>query len=253
MTLRSTDLIWAEWPAPANVRAFCTTRGAGVSSGPYAGLNLGTHVGDDPAAVAANRARLQAFVPGPIQWLDQVHGTAVAAYAPEQLPAADACFALAPAQPCTVMTADCLPVVVCTRAGTAVGVAHAGWRGLCAGVIEALVARIAAEARTAPQDCLAWLGPAIGPEAFEVGQDVVDAFAAAAAPTERSTTAKAFVAIGMRDKYLADIYALARLRLSRAGVTEVYGGGLCTVGDERLYSYRRDGVTGRMATVVWLD
>jgi len=263
-----------EWPAPARVRALSTTRQGGVSSGPYGlagdaagGLNLGLHVGDEPAAVAANRARLAAALPGTPRWLDQVHGCGVvtagsaeadgaegtdgSAAAP---PRADACISTEAGQVCAVMTADCLPVLLCDRAGTVVGAAHAGWRGLCAGVIEATVARMAARAG-AGSGWLAWLGPAIGPAAFEVGAEVRDAFlaeAAAAGRGEQDSVDVAFRA-GAPGKYFADIYALARLRLARAGCTEVYGGDACTVSDaRRFYSYRRDGVTGRMATLVWL-
>ncbi|WP_316153496.1 peptidoglycan editing factor PgeF [Cupriavidus sp. BIC8F] len=253
-----------DWPAPARVRALSTTRQGGVSKGPYGlaggapgGLNLGTHVGDDPADVARNRARLAACLPSMPQWLEQVHGCAVATVdhvaAPgAPVPQADASLAAAPGHVCAVMTADCLPVLLCDAQGTVVGAAHAGWRGLCSGVIEATLSRMQAAAGAGAPRWLAWLGPAIGPDAFEVGAEVRDAFLAQARADEQAAVAAAFRA-GAPGKYLADIYALARMRLARAGCTEVYGGDACTVAEAgRFYSYRRDGVTGRMASLVWL-
>jgi YfiH family protein len=253
-----------DWPAPASVRALSTTRQGGVSSGPYGlaggapgGLNLGTHVGDHAADVARNRERLAACLPSMPQWLEQVHGCAVATVdhvaAPgAPVPQADASLAAAPGHVCAVMTADCLPVLLCDAQGSVVGAAHAGWRGLCHGVIEATLARMQAAAGGGAARWLAWLGPAIGPDAFEVGAEVREAFLAQARPDEQAAVAAAFRA-GAADKYFADIYALARTRLVRAGCTEVYGGDACTVTDaDRFYSYRRDGVTGRMASLVWL-
>jgi len=253
-----------DWPAPARVCALSTTRQGGVSKGPYGlaggapgGLNLGTHVGDDAADVARNRARLAACLPSMPQWLEQVHGCAVATVdhvaAPSApVPQADASLALASGHVCAVMTADCLPVLLCDAQGTVVGAAHAGWRGLCSGVIEATLSRMQAAAGAGAPRWLAWLGPAIGPDAFEVGAEVRDAFLAQARADEQAAVAAAFRA-GAPGKYLADIYALARTRLARAGCTEVYGGDACTVGEAgRFYSYRRDGVTGRMASLVWL-
>lgn len=236
------ELILPDWPAPANVRACTTTRQGGVSAGPYASLNLGDHVGDDPAHVTENRARLRRELALPAEplWLTQVHGIAVAE---GQGGCADASVAFAPGTVCTVMTADCLPLLLCDRAGTAVAAVHAGWRGLLAGVIEAAVARL----RIPAAELLVWLGPAIGPQSFEVGEEVRTAFMA-----EDAAAAAAFrPAPGGR--WLADLYALARLRLARCGITAVYGGGLCTFSDAaRFYSYRRDGVTGRMASLIWL-
>ncbi|OHX10372.1 hypothetical protein BI347_21540 [Chromobacterium sphagni] len=238
--------IAADWPAPANVRTLATTRQGGVSQPPYASLNLGAHVGDDPADVAANRARLRAALPAEPFWLNQVHGTAVAnaASAAELPPDADASFARAPGAICAVMTADCLPVLLCDDAGSAVAAAHAGWRGLCDGVLEAAIAAIG----PAPSTLMAWLGPAIGPDAFEVGAEVREAFIA-----RDPAAVEAFADIG-EGKYLADIYALARQRLAAAGVSRVYGGDFCTVIDrERFFSYRRDRQTGRMASLIWLQ
>lgn len=241
---------WIEpdWPAPGNVRALSTTRDGGLSEGVFAGLNLGAHVGDEPARVEANRARLQqaAQIPGPLSWLNQVHGTAVHRVGSdyERAPDADAACAQQAGQACIVMTADCLPVLFCDRAGTVVAAAHAGWRGLKEGVLEASIAAMGCE----PGEILAWLGPAIGPTAFEVGGEVREAFMA-----EQAEAAAAFVPSVNEGKWLADIYQLARLRLARAGVNAVYGGEFCTFGDgDQFYSYRRDGQTGRMASLIWL-
>lgn len=241
---------WIEpdWPAPGNVRALSTTRNGGLSEGVFAGLNLGGHVGDEPARVEANRTLLQqaAGIPGPLNWLNQVHGTAVHPVSREYggAPEADAACAREAGLGCIVMTADCLPVLFCDRAGTVVAAAHAGWRGLQGGVLEESIAAMGCE----PGVILAWLGPAIGPTAFEVGGEVRDAFMA-----EQAEAAAAFVPSSSEGKWLADIYQLARLRLARAGVTAVYGGEHCTFSDsERFYSYRRDGQTGRMASIVWL-
>ena len=245
---------WIEpdWPAPARVRALSTTRDGGVSQGVFAGLNLGAHVGDEVARVEANRARLQqaAQIPGSLNWLNQVHGTAVHQVSKQYdvVSDADAACAHEAGLACIVMTADCLPVLFCDRAGTVVAAAHAGWRGLLGneqgGVLEASIQAMGCN----PADILAWLGPAIGPGAFEVGGEVRDAFMAQQAEAEA-----AFVPSSNEGKWLADIYLLARLRLARAGVSAVYGCEFCTFGDgERFYSYRRDGQTGRMASLVWL-
>ena len=234
-----------DWPAPARVRALSTTRAGGVSVAPYDSLNLGTHVGDDPANVAANRAQVRRIVPSEPAWLNQVHGTAVVdAASVAGVPDADASVSRTPGAVCVVMTADCLPVLLCDRAGTVVGAAHAGWRGLHGGVIEATVTAM----QVAPADVIAWLGPAIGPTAFEVGDEVRAAFVATDAIADA-----AFKPAGQPGKWLADIYLLARQRLAALGVTAVYGGDCCTVSESRrFFSYRRDGVTGRMASLVWL-
>ena len=244
-----------DWPAPDNVRALQTTRHGGVSAGVYASMNLGDHVGDDPALVAQNRALLRARLPADPVWLKQVHGNAVAdADHAIGVPEADAAFAQRPNTVCAVLTADCLPVLLCDHAGTVVGAAHAGWRGLAGGAVEAAVRAMGVE----PASLMAWLGPAIGPQAFEVGEEVRQAFMA-----HDPDAHKAFhpsPALRTRDsalstqKWLADIYLLARQRLALIGVERVYGGGLCTYGDsERFFSYRRDGATGRMASLVWLE
>ena len=237
-------LLRPDWPAPPGVQAAMTLRTGGVSAGPYTSLNLGDHVGDDPAAVAENRRRLREALALPSEplWLEQVHGTAVARFGGADRPRADAAVALAPGQVCAVMVADCLPVLLADRSGTCVAAAHAGWRGLAAGVLEAAVAALPAD----PAQLVAWLGPAIGPEAFEVGPEVREAFVAV------DPTATDAFRPGEGDRWLADAYGLARQRLARAGVTDVHGGGLCTVSDpSRFFSYRRDGATGRMAALIW--
>jgi YfiH family protein len=227
------------------VRACTTTRAGGVSEGPWASLNLGDHVDDDPAAVAANRARLagELALPREPQWLRQVHGTRVRAPDAEA-DCADACFEDRPGRVCAVLTADCLPVLLCNAAGTRVAAAHAGWRGLVAGVLEQTAARF----DDPPAQILAWLGPAIGPQAFEVGDEVRAAFVGA------DTAAAAHFVAKRPGHWLADLYGLARLRLARAGITQVSGGGFCTYREpERFYSYRRDGITGRMASLIWIQ
>ncbi len=234
-----------DWAVPANVKALQTTRNDGASRMPWASFNLGDHVGDDPAAVAANRQALRAALPGEPRWLRQVHGiVAVDAGQEAKTEAADAAIARRPGAVCVVMTADCLPVLLCDCRGSVVGVAHAGWRGLLGGVLESAVAAMA----VAPGELLAWLGPAIGPRCFEVGTEVRDAFVA------RDASARAaFVATGP-GKWLCDIYLLARQRLAQAGVGAISGGGGCTFSESaRYFSYRRDRTTGRMASLIWLD
>ena len=239
------ELIKPDWDAPPNVRGFTTTRNGGCSQGPWRSLNFGRSCGDDPAHVEQNRRLLSALLPGEPRWLSQVHGTSAIPWEQAGTPGvkADAVFSTQAGQVCIVQTADCLPVLFCDRAGTRVAAAHAGWRGLAAGVLEATVTALGGE----PQNLMAWMGPAIGPEAFEVGRDVYDAFAGLNA--ENAVAFKPH-----RDRWLADLYQLARLALERAGVGQVSGGNHCTYTDaERFYSYRRDGVTGRMAAVVWLE
>ncbi len=233
-----------DWPAPAQVKALQTTRQGGVSGAPYNSLNLGGHVGDAPLAVARNRMLLNHLLPSEPVWLEQAHGTLVAnADAASCLPQADACIARHRAAVCVVMTADCLPVLLCDKQGSVVGAAHAGWKGLAAGVIEATVQAMNA----APQDLMAWLGPAISQDAFEVGDEVRDIFV-----KYDSQAASAFIP-GQSGKYFADIYALARLRLNALGITQIYGGDCCTYREsEKFFSYRRDGVTGRMGTFICL-
>ena len=234
------------WPAPTKVRALITTRSGGVSQGIYDSMNLGDHVGDDAASVAQNRALLRAHLPAEPKWLQQVHGIAVAnADTLSDVAQADASIAQRAGTVCTVLTADCLPVLLCDENASAVGAAHAGWRGLAAGVVEATVAAM----RIDPAHLMAYLGPAIGPQAFEVGDEVRQTFIAA-----DPAAAQAFVPSAKDStKWLADIYQLARLRLKKLGVQRVYGGDFCTYSDaSRFYSYRRDGATGRMASLIWL-
>lgn len=235
------------WPAPQNVRAVCTTRNGGVSAVPYASFNLAEHVGDDAAAVRANRARLRAelgLANEPV-WLRQVHGSDVIDAASVSLEVtADGAYTKAAGLACAVLTADCLPIFLCDRKGEEVALLHGGWRGLAAGIIEAGVARFTA----LPDDLIAWLGPAIGARAYEVGEDVRDAFLA-----REPLAAQAFRS-GAAGKWYMDLYGIARQRLRACGVPSIHGGDYCTAtrGD-LFYSYRRDGVTGRMASLIWRE
>lgn len=235
-----------DWPLPPGVRAASTTRQGGVSVGAFGGFNLGDHVGDDPRAVAANRAALVSALrlPAPPVWLSQVHGCAVAG--PDDPPGstADARYADRPGVVCAVLTADCLPLLLCSDDGREVAAVHCGWRGLAAGIVGMAVGRFAA----APASLRAWLGPAIGALAFEVGDEVRERFVAADAGA-----GVCFVP-GRAGRWLADLPALTRRALAAVGVQRVHGGEACTVGEpERFFSYRRDGVTGRMASLVWRD
>ena len=233
-----------DWPAPAGIRACVTTRAGGVSLAPFDSFNLGDHVGDDRLAVAHNRQRLTHIFDVQPAWLSQVHGVVVAPANPQHIGEADASWTATPGIACTVMTADCLPALFCDRAGTRVAAAHAGWRGLAAGVLEAAAQSLNVE----PQDILVWLGPAIGPKAFEVGREVRDVFV-----DDLPQAAAAFVPSVNEGRYMADIYELARLRLARFGITAVYGGGFCTVTDPRFFSYRRSPRTGRFASLIWIE
>ncbi|WP_114810784.1 peptidoglycan editing factor PgeF [Paraburkholderia kururiensis] len=278
------DVLQPDWAVSSRVRACVTTRNGGVSEPPYGrwrngadasgGLNLGTHTGDDLVHVEANRARLVALAGARPAWLEQVHGSDVvqAEHALAALDAgsaplrADASVTARPGVACVVMVADCMPVLICDPAGRAVGAAHAGWRGLAAGVIEKTAVRVAGLAGCAVESLQVYLGPAIGPTAFEVGADVRDAFMnsvpavdasrqAGTPPAIADATARAFVAHSHApDKYLANLPALARLRLNAMGIESIAGGDRCTVTDrEHFYSYRRDRVTGRMAAMIWLN
>ena len=239
----SSDWLLPDWPAPANVRACVTTRAGGVSLPPFDGLNLGDHVEDEPQAVTENRRLLVELLGCRPAWLKQVHSPDVVAADPAQVPTADASWTATPGTACVVLTADCLPALFCDRAGTRVAAAHAGWRGLAGGVLENTVAALGGE----PDELLVWLGPAIGPQSFEVGAEVREAFVAQHAEAER-----AFVPSANAGKYLADLYSLARIRLAAIGVTAVHGGGLDTFSDPRFFSYRRAARTGRFASLVWL-
>jgi len=257
--MEAADLVWPDWPdLPASVGALATSRDGGVSGGPYdngkggGGLNLGLHVLDAPDAVQANRARLQAFLPGRPAWIAQVHGADVvdaATVGPDQpVRTGDASIATGAGVVCAILTADCLPVLFADLGGKVVGAAHAGWRGLAGGVLGATVRAMRA---AGAGEITAWMGPAIGPAAFEVGQDVVDAFVTA---LPDAAARACFVDYpGREGKYLADMFTLARLMLAEDGVERVHGGGLCTASaPARFYSYRRDGVTGRQASLIWL-
>jgi len=239
---------WIEpgWPAPPGVRAASSLRAGGVSQGIYASLNLGTHVGDDPASVAANRRWLRESLELPAEpfWLNQIHGKTVAraGWVDGRPPDADASFSEGTGVVCAVMTADCLPVLLCDRAGTRVAAAHAGWRGLACGVLESTVEAMGGG------ELMAWLGPAIGSQAFEVGAPVREAF------LDRLGDCHAAFRPIDASHWLADLYGLARIALGRAGVGEVYGGDCCTYSDPgRFFSYRRDGQTGRMVTLIWRE
>ncbi len=237
--------IYPDWPAPPRVKSLVTTRGNGVSRGAYSGLNLADHVGDDPIDVAQNRTLLREMLPGDPVWLRQVHGATVAYADHLREPVeADAAVARRNHTVCAVLTADCLPVLFCALDGSVVAIAHAGWRGLLAGVLEQTLDVMG----VAPEEVMTWFGPAIGPDDYQVGNEVRQAFVA-----DFAQSAAGFRGCGS-GKWLADLYALARQRLQRAGVKRLYGGALSTHADaERFYSFRRDGVTGRMASLIWLE
>ena len=264
------------WPAPPQVKALITTRAGGISTGAFASLNLGLSTGDDPLSVRANRERVRAVLPAAPFWLKQVHGARVleaganikrpeadaatnerleadaaiderpeADVKIDERPEADAAFARKPGIVCAILVADCLPVLITDRAGTMVAAAHAGWRGLAADVIGNTVGALTRHGAAAA-DLVAYLGPGIGPGAFEVGDDVYQAY------VSRDAAAAAAFTRARRDKWLANLFQLARRALERAGVAQVYGGDVCTFSDpERFFSYRRDGVTGRMGAFIW--
>lgn len=265
--------IHPDWPAPARVRAAATTRAGGVSGAPFETFNLGPSSGDEPASIAENHRRLRAALglPSSPAWLRQVHGSRVlgldggtvipakerhpgprsgtgtskrAERVGNDRPEADAAWTDRPGLVCAVLTADCLPVLLCSRAGGVVAAVHCGWRGLAAGVLTEAIRSLP----VAPADLMAWLGPAISPEAYEVGPEVRHAF------VERGeASAQAFRPASRWNHFYCDLYAIAHIELQEAGVRSVYGGGFCTYRDrERFFSYRRDGVTGRMATLIWM-
>ena len=242
------DFILPNWPAPANVKALQTTRVGGVSVWPYASLNLGAHVGDNHVFVEHNRQLLAPYLPSSPVWINQVHGIEVInASSSRGLQDADASYSTLDNVVCATMTADCLPVLLCDTKGTVVAAVHAGWRGLCDGVIEAAVHEMAVPA----SEVLAWLGPAIGPQSFEVGDDVRTQFIAVDPRASHAFKPHA-------DKWLCDIYLLAKQRLQSVGVSQIYGATIntefCTYSEgERFYSFRRDNVTGRMASLIWLE
>ncbi len=255
LDLREPAWLMPDWPSPPGVHALSTLRNGGVSLGPYESLNLGAHVGDDPASVAINRRRLNmlAGLPSEPSWLTQVHGTEVvdlagalsAVGSPSAAPVkADASWTRRPAQVCAILTADCLPVLFATESGDAVAAAHAGWRGLSCGVLEATVKALAVD----PATLLVWVGPAIGPTHFEVGPEVREVFLA--------NDAGAVLAFkqNSRGRWMADLFLLARRRLVSLGVTRIYGAGECTYSQgKRFFSHRREGPTGRQATLIWIS
>lgn len=255
----SAALIVPGWPdLPSNIGALATTRRGGASQGPYddgcggGGFNLGMHCGDDPQAVQENRARLQELLPGRPAWIAQVHGVGVVDAATVSLDqpvrTGDASFSTAKGVVCAILTADCLPVLFADMQGRVVGAAHAGWRGLSGGVLGTTIAAMRSQGA---QEITAWLGPAIGPTQFEVGQDVLDSFLAHLPADEVRPHFAAYP--GRPGKFLADMYALARRMLERDGVVRVHGGSYCTASErDRFYSYRRDHVTGRQASLIWL-
>ncbi len=253
--MNKSDFIVPNWPAPANVHALQTKRNGGYSLAPFSSLNFGSRVNDNPMHVAQNRQLLSQFLPSEPVWLNQVHGVEVADAAnTDCVPDADASFSTQKNVVCVTMTADCLPVLLCDKAGSVVVAVHAGWRGLCDGVLEASVYEVCRVAQIMPADLMAWLGPAIGPNAFEVGAEVRAQFV-----EKDKNAASAFRAVNkiLGDKFLANIYQLATQRINNVGVTAIYGGGydedFCTFTDkEHFFSYRRDGDTGRMATLIWL-
>jgi YfiH family protein len=243
------DIRWLtpQWPAPTVVCALSTQRGGGVSAAPYASLNLGDHVGDLPAAVAENRRRFQAAaqLPAEPHWLAQVHGIRVADLdvGGSTIAAADGAYTRRPGRICAILTADCLPVLFAAESGEAVAAAHAGWRGLAGGVIEATVRALALD----PRALLVWLGPAIGPRHFEIGPEVRDELLRGDGGAEAAFTVNA------RGRFMADLEALARRRLARLGIERIYGGGECTYSHpDKYFSHRRDSQTGRQATLIWL-
>ena len=234
-----------DWPAPDHVRAYSTTRQGGVSQGAWSSFNLAMHVDDDPINVVENRRLLSEalVIPNEPCWLEQVHGTEVVRPELKTTHCADAAFTYQLDTPCVVMTADCLPVLFCDEQGTAVAAAHAGWRGLAAGVLEQTL-----KCFDQPSKVMAWMGPAIGPEHFEVGDEVREMFVQQHAAAE-----DAFV-ISRSGHWMADIFLLARQRLLSAGVSHIFGGDICTYADaDHFYSFRRDSVTGRMASLIWLS
>ena len=245
------SLLHPDWPAPNSVKTAITQREGGFSLDPYYSLNLADHVGDDPKHVQANRALLKQILPNEPIWLKQVHGANVRT--PNSLPdEADAVVTNKPNEILAIMTADCLPVLFTNKSGGVVGAAHAGWRGLCRGVLENTVKEMQELSQSdTPADILAWLGPAIGPQAFEVGEDVLDAFHLAGIPFPLES----FKPIPNKSgKYLANLYLLARGRLESIGLNQIYGGDYCTVNQSKqFFSYRRDGLTGRFASLIWLS
>ena len=254
--MNNLDFIMPNWPAPKNIHALQTNRHKGYSHAPFNSLNFGMHVNDNQIHVAQNRQLLSQFLPSEPVWLNQVHGVNIIDAAHTTCaPDADASFTTQKNVVCVIMTADCLPVLLCDRAGTTVVAVHAGWRGLCDGTLEASIGDACRAAQIKPNDLMAWLGPAIGPSAFEVGGEVREQFIAKDGQAEAAFKPNSVKQ--NHDKWLCDIYQIATQRLNNCGVTLIYGGGydenFCTFTQkEQFFSYRRDGVTGRMASLIWL-
>ncbi|MGC7559155.1 peptidoglycan editing factor PgeF [Pasteurella sp. PK-2025] len=244
------NVIKPNWQAPTNIRAFSTLRSGGVSQPPYASFNLGSHVGDDQNAVKNNRTLLmeQLHLPQAPLFLNQTHSTKVLhlPHSEKTNINADAVYTHQPNQVCLVMTADCLPVLFATQKGDEVAAAHAGWRGLCDGILEQTVAQFQAK----PEQIIAWLGPAIGPEKFQVGEEVVAQFVAQQAEAQQAFYADPLAS----NKYLGNLYLLATQRLNRLGISQLYGGDYCTFSQpDKFFSYRREKQTGRMASLIWFE
>jgi YfiH family protein len=250
-------LIKPEWPAPKQVQSFVSTRSGGISIAPYDSLNLGDHVHDQINAVTTNRSLLRKYLPAEPLWLKQTHGTNVSTPQSRHTSelstiVADAAVSNKSNEVLAILTADCLPVLFTSKTGSVVGAAHAGWRGLSAGILENTVREmLKLQPEIEPADLLVWFGPAIGPQSFEVGEDVLQSFL----DSGGEMTASAFKPIATKPgKYLADLYQLARSRLKALGLKSIDGGQFCTVQDQaQFFSYRRDGVTGRFATLIWIS
>ena len=255
--INANSLILPSWKAPQSINAFTTTRIGGLSSIPFNELNLGTNAGDDLRIVHQNRMLLRSFLPTEPIWLKQIHGSHVSTPASRESSLqspfeADAAVTKMPNEVLVVLTADCMPVLFASKRGDVIGVAHAGWRGLSSGVLENTVREMCElSPGLSTEDISAWMGPAIGPDAFEVGQDVVEAFL----PQGDRVIKQAFIPIkNTPGKYLANLYLLAKDRLHAIGINSIEGGGFCTFTDsERFFSYRRDGVTGRFASFIWIS
>lgn len=246
-SIKFPPVIRAQWPAPKSIKTLISTRTGGVSKAPFAELNLGSHVGDQQQSVDKNRELLASLLPNEPRWLSQVHGVDVAdtrSLSGDLTPIADGTYSDLLNEVCCVMTADCLPVLMCNAQGTQVAAVHAGWRGLLGGILEVAVSKFDKE-----DALLVYLGPAIGPGAFEVGPEVRDGFI-----SENIECEVAFKPSSNEGKWLADIYQLAKIRLKLTGVNDIFGGDYCTYSDqERFFSYRRDGQTGRMASCIWIE
>lgn len=251
------NLIEPSWVAPQQVKAFCTTRHGGVSSSPFNTLNLGLNAGDDSADVLHNRGILKSHLPAEPLWLKQIHGVTVSTPASRNTSTskpfeADAAVTSLPNEVLAILTADCMPVLFASKSGGVIGAAHAGWRGLSGGVLENTIKEmLALSPGLSPKDIVVWMGPAIGSTAFEVGEDVLQAFS----PQGQDILSKAFVPIaGSSGKYLANLYVLAREQLHSLGIEQIDGGDFCTFNDsERFFSYRRDKETGRFASLIWIS